>query len=243
MKKIIFFNHKGGVGKSTLTRTIAEILSKDNKVLIIDLDEQNSIANNFNLKEKIHKAFNQDKLAPIWIYLSGFLQKEKILYPIHANLDLVVNSSNDTLRINYSQNTNRFNKNFEKLASEYDYVFFDLPPNIDNTLISILHIIDEIYLVLDCEKDSSTSAKLLASYLGDQDIDTRKIKATIPNKYLYIHKREHDKVIDDFTLDLDKTVETLNPIKNKIAIKDKDRLAEYEEDFAEIIKLIKKGNK
>ena len=242
MKKIVFFNHKGGVGKSTLTAVIANILSNQKKVLIIDLDEQSCLSQIFNKETEIKTALKEKSKSPITIGLMGYATEKDLIFNINKNLDLIVNNSGNMVN-DIVKKEQAFNlKSFLSLE-KYDYVFFDLPPVLNETLLEVLRIVDEIYLVLDCEKASSSTAKILTNYLADQDVDTRKIKATIPNKYLYIHKREHDKVIDDFTLELDNTVETLSPIKNKIAIKDKDRLAEYEEDFAEIIKLIKKGNK
>jgi cellulose biosynthesis protein BcsQ len=41
MKKIALFNHKGGVGKTTLTVNIADALAKsDKRVLLVDADPQ-----------------------------------------------------------------------------------------------------------------------------------------------------------------------------------------------------------
>ena len=238
MKKIVFFNHKGGVGKSTLTRIIAEILSKHEKVLIFDLDEQLAIANYFKKKLEILKQIENNELKEAWLYLMGVANKSDVIFKMNKNLDYIANTDKEILRYKLDKNASKINQKINAIANEYKYTFFDLAPNIDITALNVFDVVDEIYLILDCEADSADAAKSLV----EQGVNAKKIKAIIPNKWMYAYKRIHNEVIDNFTLELNLNIPKTEPIKSKIAIKDKDRLAEYEQDFAEIIKLIKKGS-
>ena len=93
MKKIVFFNHKGGVGKSTLTAVIANILSNQKKVLIIDLDEQSCLSQIFNKETEIKTALKEKTKSPITIGLMGYATEKDLIFNINKNLDLIVNNS------------------------------------------------------------------------------------------------------------------------------------------------------
>ena len=48
MKTICFYNHKGGVGKTTLTAAIAgELITKGKKVILVDTDSQAYLTSQF----------------------------------------------------------------------------------------------------------------------------------------------------------------------------------------------------
>lgn len=63
MKKIALFNHKGGVGKTTLTINIADALANaGNTVLLVDADPQCNLTS-FYLEESSLETLLEDSNA------------------------------------------------------------------------------------------------------------------------------------------------------------------------------------
>ena len=241
---ITFFNHKGGVGKSTITRIVAEILSKDNKILIVELDQQLRIAEYFNKDIEIRSKINELILQEGWAFLSGIIKSKKdVIFNIAPNIDYVANLSTKRLESSIDDVPEQFYDKLPKLCEGYDYVFFDLPPNTDTANLTALDLSSQVYLIVDCEQTSIATAKVLPDELVKQGVDLKKIKGVIPNMYYYGAKKLHDAQLDNFTMELNFKIPLLTPIRLKAAIKNKGRLKEYAIDFDEIIDLIKENLK
>jgi chromosome partitioning protein len=58
VKKIVFFNNKGGVGKTTMVYHTAYMLSElGKKVLVADLDPQANLTSLFLTQERLEEVF------------------------------------------------------------------------------------------------------------------------------------------------------------------------------------------
>lgn len=164
MKSICLYNHKGGVGKTTMTAAIgAQLVLKGKKVLLIDTDSQAHLTARFITEDKIKKEFadylfeEQDKDAVL---------QQSILKTIYKNLYIIpTRKLSDHGRIDewsVKAGSNLSNqKIFKKLIStlsllNLDYVLFDMPPSY--TLLNQLTIAacDEIIPVLKIDADSIT---------------------------------------------------------------------------------------
>lgn len=84
MTKIISItNRKGGVGKSTLSILLAGCLARDNKVLILDCDEQRSVEGFYNLERGMYESdplFAVEGIALQFVY--DFLRAKGDQYDI-----------------------------------------------------------------------------------------------------------------------------------------------------------------
>lgn len=151
MGKIIsFINMKGGVGKTTLSIGIADLLaSKGKKVLFVDADPQ------FNATQAFLDAYKSN--SELDYYKNEVLDKDKTIYRLFMpqidmrktytspdiselkvelthNLDLICGDLNLVL-VNKSSDHSFVNriKNFvedNSLKDDYDYVIIDCPPTL-----------------------------------------------------------------------------------------------------------------
>ncbi len=164
MKTICFYNHKGGVGKTTMTAAIgAELVMRGKKVLLIDTDSQAHLTARFLTEDKVSKEFadylfeEKDKDAVL---------RQAIVKTIYKNLYIIPTKKlSDHGRIDaWSVKAGAdvaSQKVFKKLIStlaqlNLDYVLFDMPPSY--TVLNQLTIAacDEIIPVLKIDADSIT---------------------------------------------------------------------------------------
>jgi arsenite-transporting ATPase len=139
MKKIAFFMGKGGVGKTTISSTVAYQLGRDNtKVLIVSLDPAHNLGDVFQKKlgnEKLPLDANLDGMEidlSVWVarYLKESREEIKANYAYHnaINVDSYVNI------LKYSPGTEEYavlwaiEHVYKQYASEYDLIIFDTPP-------------------------------------------------------------------------------------------------------------------
>jgi cellulose biosynthesis protein BcsQ len=88
MRKIALFNHKGGVGKTTLTVNIAESLAKSGKkVLLVDADPQCNLTSFYMDEPVLEKLLEKSDAIPggetIWSAIKPVVDGRGGIAPIH----------------------------------------------------------------------------------------------------------------------------------------------------------------
>ena len=176
MGKIIsFFNHKGGVGKTTLVHNVAFALSDLGKrVLLIDADPQMNLTSavfglNTSLEYSTEASSKWSQLTSkhqsILEFLNEKLKKEscdKILYTTTNTKETPITLLTGDINIptmeaelfNILKSNNSFNRNtisdFEnaiaKLADDYDFVLIDTSPS-SSSIINALMILCSDYFI------------------------------------------------------------------------------------------------
>lgn len=164
MQTICFYNHKGGVGKTTMTAAIgAELVMRGKKVLLIDTDSQAHLTARFISEEKIVKEFAD------YLFEEGdrdAILKQAILPTIYKNLYIIPTKKlSDHGRIDAwsvkAGSDLSCTKIFKKLIStlsqlNLDYVLFDMPPSYTVLNQITIAACDEIIPVLKIDADSIT---------------------------------------------------------------------------------------
>lgn len=164
MTSICLYNHKGGVGKTTLCSAIAaELVLNGKKVLMIDTDSQAHLTARFITDDKITKEFAD--------YLFEENDKESILKKcilptIYKNLYIIPTKKlSDNGRIDEwavkagasIANQKVFKRLFSSLEPlGLDFILFDMPPSYNVLNQLTIAACDEIIPVLKIDADSIT---------------------------------------------------------------------------------------
>lgn len=159
MKTICFYNHKGGVGKTTLTAAIAgELICNNKKVIIIDIDTQANLTNHLCKGQKIENEladylYNDNQEITNFIYKTNY----NGLYVIPTKKLSAGGRLDKWARGEATEveNRNAIINLIKKInLLEPDYVLFDMPPSYSELDKKVLLASDEVIPVLQLDKYS-----------------------------------------------------------------------------------------
>lgn len=159
MKTICFYNHKGGVGKTTITAAVAgELITKGKKVIIIDTDSQANLSSQFYPTDEIEYEF-ADYLYDNSIGVSTIISRTKYdnLFIIPSKKLSAGGKLDKWARGEATEIENRNAiKNFlaELSTLNPDFVLFDMPPSYSELDKKVLLSSDEVIPVLQIDKYS-----------------------------------------------------------------------------------------
>lgn len=191
MKKIILFNHKGGVSKTTTTFNIGWMFAnKGKKVLLVDGDPQCNLTSLFlgdsfdkyyeedetkdqNIKDGVKAAF-EGKPEPIKTLACKTAKRNSNLYLLAGHM----NFSEYDAQLNFAQNASNaltslkslpgaLNDLIEKTAEQYniDYVFIDLNPGLSSINQNLFMISDAFIIPTNPDTFSLMALKSLSRIL------------------------------------------------------------------------------
>lgn len=162
MANLITFNSlKGGVGKTTILYTLAnELIKRNKKVLIIDLDSQCNTSSLFgqeyNPEKNVYNLFKNVKM-------------EENIIAVKNNLDLIPGSIKTSILsnelINQVSRERVLFKAFRQseINEKYDYVLFDTHPDFSVVTQNALILSDMIISPINPNQFSFQSIELLSS--------------------------------------------------------------------------------
>ena len=134
MKIISLINQKGGVGKTTSAISIASLLGKNKKVLLIDLDPQGNATSNSGINKRELKMTTKE------LFLEDKITAEECVVKTGKSYDLI-GSNLDTANteINLISKINREYILKKKLKIlNYDYIIIDCSPNLSVMTLNAL---------------------------------------------------------------------------------------------------------
>jgi cellulose biosynthesis protein BcsQ len=207
-KKITIFNHKGGVGKTTLTVNIAAALAKKNKrVLLVDTDPQCNLSSYLLRAEILDDLLDRSDTArgrTIWSALKPLCEHGKdvrivplLTLPGHPRVsllpgDIQLSRFEQTLGDAWTECLKRRPIGFRTTTAisdlisdlcrrtQFDYVFYDPGPNI-GPLNRVL-LLDSDYFIIPGAADlfSVRALTTLGQSLKDWIVDWETIAALAP---------------------------------------------------------------
>ena len=151
MTKILsFFNHKGGVGKTTSTLNLGYTLLKlGYKTLLIDLDPQANLTQALGIdspEDSLIKYFETGNLDDV-----PFMELESGMNLIPSALDLenAVYSLINDIEAQYKLQTL-----VENIQHNFDYILLDCPPSLNILSVNALVASTEVIVVVEPSKKS-----------------------------------------------------------------------------------------
>ena len=236
MEKIVFYNTKGGTGKTTICFNYGWYLAKkrNKKILFLDFDPQISLVQAFFKKSRIPKNKCLENLVVNHI-TTGKINFRDYVIRINENIDLLPSSNNISLLEEYltdyllkrtaSENTiyQSFHRNIiikqileDYINSEnYDFVIIDSQPNYSLLSTSSLIFAKNIVIVLKPEIFSFLDIKYLLNIFKnlEEKFDIKiNILGVLINAYEK-RRRTSESIVNKFG---HKYGNTFNLVKQKI---------------------------
>ena len=160
-KVVAICNHKGGVGKTTITYNLGHTLaSKGYKVLLIDMDSQSNLSQLFCVSEpEKHLYHTLAEKADLPIVKVG----ENIdLVPSTLYLEMAIGNL-----ITQLGGFTRLKRALESHKDNYDYILIDCPPSLNVFTSNALVAADSLLLVMVPEKMPSDGMLAIFNVIDD----------------------------------------------------------------------------
>lgn len=214
---IAIFSQKGGVGKSSYTQQLGAMLSVVGKVLVIDLDSQADATSLFAVNIK-HSVVESDELEPSIMELIDWTMSdnsdpgivrmdfEQVVKEVSPTLH-VIPADLDLSEVNYNLNrlpiADRVGPDgnpapgalyvikevVEQIQDRYDFILFDLPPNIEVCNVAALFAANRIIVPLEleakCLKTMSRNEEFLDRLRSSHPGFNWDKVLVVPNKFMH----------------------------------------------------------
>lgn len=154
MKTIAVINQKGGVGKTTTTLILGEYLSKNKKVLMVDIDQQGNLTATYNKQILETKSlFDVNTIINI--------NKELDLLPAVTGLNVAEQILNEVGR------ESALKEALEAITANYDYCLIDCPPTLNILTINALTACNGALIPTHADKYSTQGVSQLFSTINN----------------------------------------------------------------------------
>lgn len=154
MKTIAIINQKGGVGKTTTALVLGEYLSKNKKVLIVDIDQQGNLTGTYN--KPILETKNLFDVKTITNIYKGL-----DILPAVTGLSVVEQILTDLGR------ESMLKEALEAIKANYDYCLIDCPPALNILTINALTACNGVLIPTHADKYSIQGVSQLFSTINN----------------------------------------------------------------------------
>ena len=167
MRKIAISNGKGGVGKTTTAANLAAALSKEGKkVLLVDMDPQQSLTDFFMVDVTEEGTITISELL-----ITPQLDPNQAIINISKNLDLLPGSERlaafDGALSKMKDGPLRLKLLLAKITENYDYCIIDTPPSLSVFVQIALNAAQDVIIPL---KPNDMDAKATGHFLETVEI-------------------------------------------------------------------------
>jgi len=183
-KKVqVFFNFKGGTGKTSLCHQLSVFFSLIGfKVLVIDCDPQAHLSYSLGFDE------HEDNKT-LYDVIVNNVPIENVIQKVYHTLDCIPsNLSLTRLELPLNQKPNRekvISRTIEPLKSKYDFIFIDTNPTISTVNRNVTLAADVLNIVCETQPYSLKGLEMLVEEIKSfsQAMEMEIYYRIIPNKY------------------------------------------------------------
>lgn len=179
----VFFNFKGGTGKTSLCHQVSVHLALLGfRVLVVDCDPQAHLSSTFGFNEYSEESTLYDVLINGYDVMATIKQ-------VYPGLDVIPsNLSMTTVEMPLAAKANRerlLSKVLEPLKDKYDFILLDTNPTISNLNQSATYAADRLNIVCETQPYSLKGLTMLVKEINDfsKDMEHKVNYCIIPNKY------------------------------------------------------------
>jgi chromosome partitioning protein len=187
MKILALCNQKGGIGKTTLTLNLGEALARmNNRVLLIDLDQQGHLTEAAGLRElyddeenpSLYQRLTQEETVPA----------ESLIRTTYEGYSLIPSTYKMALvegELFMARNREHKLKDLLKeLDNKFDWVLMDCPPSLGNMTDNALNAAKHVIIPIQAEPSSLRAINLLLDQIQSVEQGLKiqiDITAIVPN--------------------------------------------------------------
>lgn len=179
----VFFNFKGGTGKTSICHQVSfHLCLLGYNVLAIDCDPQAHLSQSLGFDE--YNDFNT-----LYDVIINNIDIVESVHPIYPGLDCIPsNLSMTKIEMPLSQKNNRekiLKRHLDKIRGKYDYIVIDTNPTISNLNFNTAFAADRLNVVCETQPYSLSGLEMLINELNNfsAEMDHRLNYCIIPNKY------------------------------------------------------------
>lgn len=184
IKKIqVFFNFKGGTGKTSLCYQTSVLFSLLGfRVLVLDCDPQGHLSYSFGFDE-------EDDIMTLFDVIVNKIDIKDVIHEVYPGLDIIpANISLTRLELPINQMANRekiLSKLLGGIKEDYDFIFIDTNPTISTVNRNATLVADILNIVCETQYYSLKGLEILMNEIEDfSEAMEKKVPCVIiPNKY------------------------------------------------------------
>lgn len=164
---LLFYNFKGGVGKTTISVIAADHLSRNHKkTLLMDLDAQASATQimeasygKIEIRKPLRESLNDNTLKDSIVHLDDCLD----ILPSDWSMSLW---NQDAQKVPQHDRNLILKKDLTHIKRNYDYIILDVPPTLSTLVNNAVLASDYVTLVLQTQRSSYESVLNTIQYLS-----------------------------------------------------------------------------
>lgn len=204
MKIITLSNNKGGVGKTAIAFNLAVLTNKKHKVLMIDLDPQ---CNSTSLFEPANGSMYE-------VFKGDMELSQAINHSERHDMDFI--ASNPKMKNIQIKNMRQLDKELRKL--DYDYIFIDTPPALNDNTISAIISSDLVIIPMQLDLFSSQGLMNIVNVIRSNSNSNALV---VPNQFVHnskLHKNTYNNLSEFINTQDD--IALSKPLPTSVAMSD-----------------------